>query len=313
MNDAISFTVGFSYGVEWGWPIAVYLLLAGISGGAMIISIVTRHFKQEVENSALTKAGSLVGFATIVFGMVFLVGDLEKPLYFWKILINYNFKSVMSIGVIAISFYIPLTAVMFFYAFEKEILKYFGFLSFLVGILRPLRPYVEFITLWFAIAICAYTGFLISVLIRFPLLNTALLPALFVVSGLSAGNAASGIIATKFFKEDLHSFDMKILHRVEWPIMIAEVLLIVMLAVSLLIGNEYQKEVFQAFTSSQFSLLFWGGVVGLSFIVPIVFNLLLGRFTSKSAGIYYMTAISVICGVLSLRMFLLYAGQTFGA
>ncbi len=312
MDGAMNFTIGFSEGVVWGWPIAAYLLLAGISGGAMIISIVTRHFKEEVENSPLTKAGSLIGFVTIAFGMVFLVGDLHKPLYFWKILINYNFHSVMSIGVIAISVYIPLTAVMFFYAFEKEILKYFGFLSFVAKLLRPLRPYVEFITLWFAIIICAYTGFLISVLVRFPLLNTALLPALFVVSGLSAGNAASGIIATKFFKEDMHSFDMKVLHRIEWPIMIAEILLVFMLAVSLVVGNEYQKHAFLAFTSNEFGLLFWGGVVGLSFLIPIIFNLLLGKFTSHSRAVYYFTALSVIAGVFCLRMFILYAGQTFG-
>lgn len=37
MNEAIEFTVGFSHGVEWGWPIGVYLLLAGISGGALIL------------------------------------------------------------------------------------------------------------------------------------------------------------------------------------------------------------------------------------------------------------------------------------
>ena len=29
MNGAINFTATFSHGVEWGWPIAVYLLLAG--------------------------------------------------------------------------------------------------------------------------------------------------------------------------------------------------------------------------------------------------------------------------------------------
>ena len=95
MNGAINFTYGFSHGVEWGWPIAVYLLLAGISGGALIVALMVRFYKKQHEDTPLLKAASLVSFSTIAFGMVFLVGDLEKPFYFWKILINYNFSSVM--------------------------------------------------------------------------------------------------------------------------------------------------------------------------------------------------------------------------
>ena len=45
-------------------------------------------------------------------------------------------------------------------------------------------------------------------LIRFPLLNTAVLPALFIASGLSAGISGSSLIAALFFKEDPHSSDL---------------------------------------------------------------------------------------------------------
>ena len=34
MEQVIDFTIGFSENVAWPWPIAVYLFLAGISGGA---------------------------------------------------------------------------------------------------------------------------------------------------------------------------------------------------------------------------------------------------------------------------------------
>ncbi len=121
MNEAIEFTVGFSHGVEWGWPIGVYLLLAGISGGALIIALAIRYYKHQKEETPLLKAASLVSFVTIVIGMVFLVADLEKPLYFWKILINYNFLSVMSIGVLALCIYIPLTFLELVLVFESLI------------------------------------------------------------------------------------------------------------------------------------------------------------------------------------------------
>ena len=35
MDIAMNFTLGLSQGIAWPWPIAVYLFLAGISGGAV--------------------------------------------------------------------------------------------------------------------------------------------------------------------------------------------------------------------------------------------------------------------------------------
>ena len=35
----LDFTIGLAEGVAWPWPIAVYLFLAGISGGAVAVAI----------------------------------------------------------------------------------------------------------------------------------------------------------------------------------------------------------------------------------------------------------------------------------
>lgn len=319
MNSDINFTVGFSHGVEWGWPIAVYLLLAGISGGALIVALMIRYYKKQKEDTPLLKAASLVAFVTIAIGMVFLVGDLDKPLYFWKILINYNLTSVMSIGVLAISVYIPLTLIMCLYVFEKEILSYIpqnkaklvDYFVLLMGILKKLRPLVEVLSVVFAIIICAYTGFLISVLVRFPILNTAILPALFVVSGLSAGTASASLMAALLFKEDTHSSDLKTLHTIEWPIMATEIMFIAMLFVSLLVGNEFQKTTLSAFTNGAFSSLFWVGVIGIGFIVPLLLNFGFGKKVASSHVVFYCSCAASIIGVLCLRIFIIYAGQTF--
>jgi protein NrfD len=317
MNGAISFTVGFSHGVEWGWPIAVYLLLAGISGGALIVALMIRYYKHQKEDTPLLRAASLVSFVTIAFGMVFLVGDLEKPLYFWKILIHYNFTSVMSIGVLALSLYIPLTLVMCLVVFEEKIMSYIPqqqkqLALTVMAILKKIRPFVEMLSLVFAVVICAYTGFLISVLVRFPLLNTAILPALFVVSGLSAGTASASLVAAWLFKEETHSHDLHTLHTIEWPIMAVEMMLLFMLFASLMFGNAFQKQAMEAFTGGVFSYLLWVGVVGVGFGVPLVFNFALGKQIAASKAAFYASGIAGVLGVLCLRMFIIYAGQTFG-
>ena len=216
MNGAIDFTATFSHGVEWGWPIAVYLLLAGMSGGALVVAILVKFYKKQTESTPLFKAASLLSFVAILLGMVCLVADLERPLLFWKILINYNFTSVMSVGVAALCVYIPLTFVACLYAFKADLSGFLsrrltflkGLFTLVMKILNALRPLLLALTLVFAVAICAYTGFLISVLVRFPILNTAVLPALFVASGLSAGIAGSSLIAALFFKAELHGGDL---------------------------------------------------------------------------------------------------------
>ncbi len=326
MQMVIDMTEGFSHGhVIWGWMIGVYLVLAGASGGALVIALVRRHYSVNKENTALLKSASLIGFTTVAFGMVFLVADLHRPLYFWKILINYNFTSVMSIGVAAISIYIPLTLVVFIMAFEEEIksilenkIKISKLTTLVVEItkiLKKARPTIEFTTIFFAIVICVYTGFLISVLVRFPLLNTAVLPILFMVSGLAAGGAATRLVSYLFFEKDHHSLDMSLLHRLEWPVMFIEILLVAMLIVSLLIGNEYQKIAMQAFDvyATGWAYLFWVGVVGIGFGIPLALNFLFGSKVAHSNWAFFISGASSIVGVLCLRLFLLYAGQTFGA
>ena len=36
----MNFAIGLSQGIAWPWPIAVYLFLAGISGGAVAAAVI---------------------------------------------------------------------------------------------------------------------------------------------------------------------------------------------------------------------------------------------------------------------------------
>ena len=112
MDGAINFTIGLSEGIAWPWPIAVYLFLAGISGGAVAVALMLNFFRHKTETTPIIKSASIIGLATILLGMLCLVLDLTNPLYFWRILVYYNPTSVMSIGVMLLLFYIPLVAKM---------------------------------------------------------------------------------------------------------------------------------------------------------------------------------------------------------
>ncbi|MCL1056687.1 polysulfide reductase NrfD [Shewanella gelidimarina] len=313
MDGTIDFSMGLSEGVAWPWPIAVYLFFAGISGGALTCAMVIRFYKNQTENTPFYKAAAVISFVTISLGMLCLVLDLTNPLFFWRILVFYNFNSVMSIGVLALSVYIPLTAVISLLALEDEI-RSVPVLKILVPIiekLKAVRKPAEVIVLILALSVCAYTGFLISALIRFPIINTSVLPALFIASGLSAGAAAAKMAAVSIFKGDLHSSDMKLLHGAEWPIMFAEIMFLFMIATSLLTGNAGAQSAFAAFHSGVWANVFWLGVVGVGFVGPILLNFATSKSFSHSAKAFYVSGLCSVSGMMCLRLFILYAGQHF--
>ncbi|ACA88703.1 NrfD/PsrC family molybdoenzyme membrane anchor subunit [Shewanella woodyi] len=313
MDGNIEFTMGLSDGLAWPWPIAVYLFFAGISGGALATALFLRFYKKQTTNTPFYKAAALISFVTISLGMLCLVLDLTNPLFFWRILVYYNLNSVMSIGVIALSVYIPLVAVIALFALEEEI-RSIPALKALVPViekLKGIRRPCEVSVLVLALAVCAYTGFLISALVRFPIINTSVLPALFIASGISAGAAAAKMLAVSVFKEDLHSQDMKILHGAEWPIMIAEMLFIFMIVTSLMTGNAGAQSAFNAFHTGQWAAVFWFGVVGLGFGGPLLLNFATGKTFSHSAKAFYLSGVCAVAGMMCLRMFILYAGQLY--
>lgn len=304
----MNFTLGLTQGISWPWPIALYLFLAGISGGAVAIAIMLNLYrKQTAQNTPILKAATLIGAVTIILGMVCLVLDLTNPLVFWRILVYYNLTSVMSLGVIALLFYIPLVCILTLVALRDEVKNSFlGFLDGLIGWFDAHRCGLQWIVLILSLTICAYTGFLISALIRFPLINQAVLPALFVASGLSAGSAAAKMVAVGMFGDDAHGADQKLLHGAEWPIMAAEALCIFMIAVALIGGNAAAQAAAVAFCTGTWATVFWVGVVGVGFILPILFN-----FMKASAGTLYLSGLASVAGMMCLRLFILYAGQLY--
>ena len=105
--------------IYWGWPIAVYLFLAGLSAGASIVAVLIS--KKYGKENYYFKAATLIAPVAIVLGLALLVLDLGKPLSFYWILLLYNFDSVMSIGVALLLVYTPLSVIYAIGAFKNEI------------------------------------------------------------------------------------------------------------------------------------------------------------------------------------------------
>ncbi|MCV5802784.1 polysulfide reductase NrfD, partial [Escherichia coli] len=78
-----------------------------------------------------------------------------------------------------------------------------------------------------AIVLAAYTGFLLSALKTYPMLNNPVLPILFLFSSLSSGAAACLMFGILVFKEPTSSPSVSWVHGFERPVVLFELFVLV--------------------------------------------------------------------------------------
>lgn len=302
--------------VVWHWPIAVYLFLAGLSAGAIISAIIVKWMKGNDTSpwDGIIKAGALLAPATIGIGLVLLIFDLTRPLHFWKLLVFYNFSSVMTIGVLALFAYFPVVILFLLGVFKKELIDEgpFKVLAPLANIALSQAKLIESITLVLALGVGAYTGFLLSAMNSYPLLNTPILPVLFLASGVSAGISANLVVGLLFFKGSTKEVNVSYLHGLDVKVIFAELFFLFVLFVGMYYqGGNTASAAVAALSTGSLSTLLWLGVVGLGLMLPIGLNFALPQGVKHSHGFIILNAMMVLVGVLALRYYILYAGQTF--
>lgn len=302
--------------VVWHWPIAVYLFLAGLSAGAIISAIIVKWMKGNDVSpwDGIIKAGAILAPITIGAGLFLLIFDLTRPLMFWKLLIHYNFGSVMTIGVLALFAYFPVVILFLLGVFKKELIVDgpFKFLAPFANIALSYAKAIEVITLVLAIGVGAYTGFLLSAMNSYPLLNTPILPALFLASGVSAGISANLVVGLLFFTKSTKETNVNYLHGLDIKVIFVELFFLFILFVGMYYqGGHTANAALAALRTGGLSTLLWVGVVGMGLLLPIGLNFALPNSVKHSHSFVILNALIVLTGVLALRYYILYAGQTF--
>ena len=161
-----------------------------------------------------------------------------------------------------------------------------------------------------AVLLGAYTGFLLSALKTYPLLNNPVLPVLFLISGVSSGIASTILLAVTLFKENHHSQGVSFVHRFERPVLAVEVLLLVCFFTGLYFGGGQKEAAMWAAIGSGFwAQVFWLGVVGIGMLLPQLLALLAPAPLRAKNGYLVLVCSLTLVGILLLRYFVLYAGQ----
>ncbi|ASM34718.1 protein NrfD [Campylobacter sputorum subsp. bubulus] len=307
--------------IYWPWPIAVYLFLAGLSAGCTIVALLVKWNKHSDNTSsiwdAMVKAGAITAPVTIIIGLLLLIFDLGKPLSFYWLLISYNFGSVMSLGVLFLLVYTPLSVLFAFIIFEDSIekssvLSVFSFIPRIIRSFASISKLVEYILLILAICVGMYTGFLLSAISKIPLWNTPILPILFLVSGFSSGIAANILIGMAFFKGSLNKDSIKYLLVLDLRAILFELPLLFILFIGMNFqGGQSAVAAAQALSDPYYGKLFWIAVVGIGLLMPIVIAATALKNHAYKPGFIILNSVVVLVGVIALRYYIVYAGQLF--
>ncbi|MEQ9889637.1 cytochrome c nitrite reductase subunit NrfD [Pectobacterium aroidearum] len=316
MHNAFTFDT-----LVWDWPIAVYLLLVGISAGMVTLSMLLRHYvpSEYHGSNRLIKATAIVAPLAVILGLAILIFHLTQPLTFWYLMVFYNPTSIMSLGVMLFQVYFVVMLLWLITLYHDEWLTQLEAVWHRPALAAKVRKLaamivnkaaiIENLLLVLAILLGCYTGFLLSALKSFPLLNNPVLPVLFLVSGTTSGIAVMLLASAWGNTTSSHSRSLHFLHRVETPVVYAELFLLFAFFIGLLLGGGQKVVAAQTALSGFWGAVFWIGIIGIGIVIPSIANRVRKPSVHASKGQLITLAVMSLFGVFLLRLFVLYAGQ----
>jgi len=279
----------------WGPLIAWYLFLAGAGAGAFVTSAIIEW--KYPDNRKTRLAGRIIAPVFLAIGLVLLMVDAEaglhNPLRFFGLIMNP--ASVMTLGVYFICVFMPVSLIVAVLdLLKKSVPKWLV----VVGVIA-------------ALAVAAYTGFLLGVVKTFPLWNNAILPILFVVSALSAGMAATNLAGLFVAREQTEQMHM--VKRSHAVLAVVEIVVIATMLVIVSTGSQAGAESVAALVSGQYALPFWLGLIAFGLIIPLAIEGIGSKTKSSetpSAGSAVLSAVGevgVLTGGFLLRLLVVLA------
>ena len=310
--------------VYWDWAIGAYLFLGGLSGGAYVTGAVADYLHSRGTSSSArsvtARAGMLVSFLAIAaVGVVLLVFHLGQPLNAFELWRITNTDSWMAIGVWIITLHTAVVLTQLSWAVGGE-----------AGVItRALGP-IDHVARWFeqaptrrlavhvvgvplAVVLITYTALLLGAAAPVvPLWHPTLLPALFLVGGLSIGISGT-LLVTVLTSGTAGVTEFSLADDV---LLIAELGVLAALLQYLATADGAARRSYEVLTET-FVVEFWGMVVGVGILFPLVLSAGLvfihrrGRTLDRrlDTTIYATKFGSVVIGGMFLRFSLLYAAM----
>lgn len=273
---------------HWGWTIALFLWFVGLSGMGMFLNNWVRH-KLMVY---LCTAASIVGTLLVISHLTRI---LNLPLAAIHSLLDmsFNFTSWMFIGICLL---VVQCCGTLFYSLV------------LGGVLR--QPACERVVnaTWFnyalaavGVAVTIYSGFLLTQAVGVTLWNTALIPLLWIMSGMACALASIEIFVAL---DRMDASNLGWVHQTSLWVKAAELLTIfAFLHVASGSTSAAARAGAQALLCGPQSIMFWLGVIVCGLLVPMGISL-----TTHNRQLVAVGGLLGAVGALLLRACVLFAG-----
>ena len=289
---------------EWKEIIAIYLYLAGMGAGSYIIGTLLNWFVHPSKVVSIwglpfdfAKVAILWGPILVAIGAPFLILDLGIKRRFLYACLNPR-TSWVARGFLILSIFIVFGLILL----AKSVLPFewlhaestFWYIA-------------DVITIAFAFATALYTGILLKATKSIPLWNTNLLPFLFLVSALSTGSMA--IILSTLGGGVLSSGSgaLKVLMRGEQILVVIEGIVLYLFLSKRYRAAEQGKDSVRLLLFGDMKLIFWGGIVLLGFVFPMILESI-ASFSHGNVTLIFTAGLLLLCGGFFLRLGVLHAG-----
>lgn len=309
----------------WGVMIGLYLFLGGLSGGAYVTGFAADYLRTRNDSTAdaygmTARWGMVVAFAAIGVGgliLLFHLGAPQNVIYLWLFT---NTASWMAIGVWMIVLFVLLALIQALWlGFGRD--GGFGIdagpIDRIADATRPetkTRLAINGIGALVALTLIVYTAFLLSAVTpTVPLWHPILLPLLFLTSGLSMGICAT--VAVTALRKGVHGTGVHEFSLADDVVILGELGVLAALLWYLSGQTGAAADSYELLTQT-FALEFWGIVVVLGLLVPLVISgalLVLERRDGVTidggtgTAVYTVKFGLVIIGGLFLRLSVLFA------
>jgi len=262
-----------------GWQIALYLFLAGAGAGALFFGFVLIYLGIAVGMAGLS---AFIGSLLVLVGTLFLLAhlgtgtDIRSMLIARRMVLLPNLASWVLRGAI-------LLVLMVGFGLGYSVPVVFA------GSVPPLA--IGIISALLSIGVILYTGFLLASSKGTPFWNTPILPILFLFSALSTGIGVISIVAAAVLGASSLAGALHLLGVIDIPLIILELITLTALLENGSRGNEFVRESVGMLTRGPLAMLFWGVLIMLGLIVPLVL---------EAIGVVTVPALAVVNGVLLL-------------
>ncbi len=321
MELSITGTNAITYPVMhvWDWRVAIYLFLGGLSGGLMTMSAINylrSGNKTGPINSLCCWQIPILAPVLLSIGLFFLWLDLERKLHGYLFYMTFKPLSPMSWGAWIVLIIYPLMILYALAALPDEVKSRIknGFIKGLADAMQPHLLKLAKLNVVFGVLLSIYTGILLSTFVARPLWNSAILPLLFLASGMSTGAAVMIIVAKR---PEVKLFFTKL----DIWLIFGELLVLALLFYGHYTSDAaHQAAIMPFFNSSHDTFPYFLSIIVIGIVLPlaIVFKFLevTGKHTDELTGfglfLMNVSAVLVLVGGAVIRFALVYAGQLSG-